>query len=747
VTIARPTRRHPILLVFLSLIAVAPWFAAMPRARAAVPIVVTTTADEIAQNGRCSLREAIISANTDTAVGGCEAGSGADTITFAAPSGVYAFSPHLAGNDDAAHLGDLDVTSPVTIRGRGPTRTIVDARGMDRVFDLHGNQQPPFPVSLTGLTVRNGIDPNGGGGSGINAQSVWLSLTDCAVSDNTSNSQEGTGLALSGSAPATVDRCRFVDNHSQRGGAIGAGSDLAITDSSFIGNTSGGGGALYVRGGTTTVSGSLFQGNISTNSGGAIWNTNMLVMTDSSLVDNHADNEGGAIVNAFHSGTLDNVTFQGNSAPNGGAIYNDRADLVVRRSRLEDNAAGRGGGVYASGFGDPLPTVEIDDSVFDGNTADVQGGGLFTFGTDTLSGDTFTGNEAGANGSPQAGDGDGDAIYSTFDFDDHAAVLSIANSTISGNGTQLLQGTGGGLHNANGNVAIRSSTFDGNAGDNQGGSGGSIYNDVSSDGSITVTDTILADPLSGGNCGGTRPTSLGHNLEFGDGIGNSPCLGNPADPTDQNADPALGPLQDNGGPTPTMALGAASAALGQGASCPADDQRGVPRAGPCDVGAYQRVVCFGMPVDVVGTAGPDTIRGGSSDDTILGLGGDDVISAGGGNDLVCAGSGSDSIDGGPGSDAIGGGTGNDTAVYSQADHVNADLATATATGAGMDNLQSVENVTGSPGDDTLLGNAGPNRLTGGGGDDHLDGRAGRDTCAGGPGHDTAAACEVVSGVP
>jgi Ca2+-binding RTX toxin-like protein len=403
--------------------------------------------------------------------------------------------------------------------------------------------------------------------------------------------------------------------------------------------------------------------------------------------------------------------------------------------------------VYASGFGDPLPTVEIDETVLDGNTAAEQGGGLFTFGTDTLSGDTFTGNEAGTFGSQQAGSGDGDAIYSLFDFDDNAAVLTISNSTISGNGSNLLQGTGGGLHNANGNAVIRSSTFDGNAGNSQGGSGGSMYNDVSSAGSVTVKNTILADPLSGGDCGGTRPTSLGHNVEFGDGVGNSPCLGSPADPTDQSADPALGSLQDNGGPTPTMALGVGSAALGQGTGCPAADQRGVPRGAGCDVGAYERVLCGGSPVDTVGTALADRIVGSTSADVILALGGDDTIDARSGNDRICAGPGDDSIAGGPGADAIDGGPGIDTVKFAGAPHVNADLAAGTATGEGSDTLSSIENVTGSPGDDRLLGNGGPNVLAGGAGDDRLDGRLGHDTCAGGPGHDTAAGCEVVSGVP
>jgi hypothetical protein len=62
-------------------------------------------------------------------------------------------------------------------------------------------------------------------------------------------------------------------------------------------------------------------------------------------------------------------------------------------------------------------------------------------------------------------------------------------------------------------------------------------------------------------------------------------------PGDQLADPQLGPLQDNGGPSPTMALPFGSPAINaaDGALAPPTDQRGVtrPRRGGFDVGAYE----------------------------------------------------------------------------------------------------------------------------------------------------------------
>jgi hypothetical protein len=84
------------------------------------------------------------------------------------------------------------------------------------------------------------------------------------------------------------------------------------------------------------------------------------------------------------------------------------------------------------------------------------------------------------------------------------------------------------------------------------------------------------------NCDGAV-TDRGHNLEF-------PASGCPG----KVANPRLGPLQDNGGPAPTIALGSGSAALDaipvNVSGCTNTDERGVrrPQGRACDIGAYER---------------------------------------------------------------------------------------------------------------------------------------------------------------
>jgi hypothetical protein len=103
-----------------------------------------------------------------------------------------------------------------------------------------------------------------------------------------------------------------------------------------------------------------------------------------------------------------------------------------------------------------------------------------------------------------------------------------------------------------------------------------------------VTGSIIAASAPGPNCAGAAPhESAGYNLD----TGVSCAFAKPTDLT--AADPQLGPLAANGGPTPTRAPAGGSPAIDHGGTratgCPATDQRGVSRPqGPaCDIGAVE----------------------------------------------------------------------------------------------------------------------------------------------------------------
>jgi len=77
-------------------------------------ITVNSTDDSLAVDGNCTLREAIIAANTDAAVDACPAGSGADVVVV--PAGTYTLTL-IGADEDAAATGDLDVTADLEIDG------------------------------------------------------------------------------------------------------------------------------------------------------------------------------------------------------------------------------------------------------------------------------------------------------------------------------------------------------------------------------------------------------------------------------------------------------------------------------------------------------------------------------------------------------------------------------------------------------------------------------------------------------
>jgi len=80
---------------------------ALPVVRADT-IGVTTTNDAVPGDGECSLREAIIAANTDNITDACPAGSGADVITLT--TGTYVLTRTGTGED--ACLSLIHISEP-----------------------------------------------------------------------------------------------------------------------------------------------------------------------------------------------------------------------------------------------------------------------------------------------------------------------------------------------------------------------------------------------------------------------------------------------------------------------------------------------------------------------------------------------------------------------------------------------------------------------------------------------------------
>ena len=130
-----------------------PCFAAATAAASAATITVDTKSDAFDGN-KCSLRDAIESANQNAKSGKCAKGSGTDTIVI--PAGNYKLS--ITGTDEDANIdGDLDITSPMTLEGAGSGKTTIDGNGEEleerAIHVVDGDK-----VTVRDLTIRRGYD-------------------------------------------------------------------------------------------------------------------------------------------------------------------------------------------------------------------------------------------------------------------------------------------------------------------------------------------------------------------------------------------------------------------------------------------------------------------------------------------------------------------------------------------------------------------------------------------------------------
>ena len=175
--------------------------------------------------GTCTLRAAIMRANKRT---------GQHVIRVAA--GTYTLT-RAGREEDDAEPGDLDVRRDTTIAGAGAGVTIIDAAGIDRVFDLSGKRN----ITLKDLTIRGGDAESAeffgrvGGGirvGRINDGNGNVKLVRVVVENNFSNGSGG-GVFMIGTRSLRIERSAIVDN-------------TAFGENSF-------GSAVEIQGGTLTI--------------------------------------------------------------------------------------------------------------------------------------------------------------------------------------------------------------------------------------------------------------------------------------------------------------------------------------------------------------------------------------------------------------------------------------------------------------------------------------------------------------
>jgi Ca2+-binding RTX toxin-like protein len=574
--------------------------------------------------------------------GGLYVAGGSVTLTSVTLSGNHA----TGGNGGNGGIGGVGFSGNGGTGGTGSGGGLYVAAGTVTLTNdtLSGNHASGGNGGSGGPYSRNGGTGGAGSGGGLYVAGGSVTLTNDTLSGNhaaggnhgtggtggyggNGGAGSGGGLCVTGGR-VTLTNDTLSGNHAAGGtggsggtGGAGSGGGLSVaagtvtlTNGTLSGNDASGGkglpgsnggaglgGGLYVAGDSVTLTSVTLSGNHA--AGGTAGSGTFI---GSRTNGTGGAGLGGGLYVAGGSVTLTNDTLSGNDAAGGNGYYGIALNIGGT------GGAGSGGGLYVA-----AGTVTLTNNTLSGNDAAGGTGGPGNYGRTGGTGG------AGLGGGLSVAGGSVTLINDTLS-DNHASGGNGGNggnARTSGPGGTGGAGLGGGLYVAGGSVTLTNATLSGNhaaggIGGNGGlhhpggtggaGSGGGL--DVAA-GTVTLTNTLIAlntvtagTGASGGSAGSASGpdvagsvASSDHNL-IGDGTGSNLRNGVNGDRVGTSANPInplLGPLQNNGGPTQTLALLPGSPAIAAGDSAasglPSTDQRGAPRlvGQEVDIGAYE----------------------------------------------------------------------------------------------------------------------------------------------------------------
>jgi hypothetical protein len=331
------------------------------EARAAT-VQVTSNAATIANDGVCTLREAIRAVNnlqaSGSASGECVAGSGSNDLILLMPSAqTYTVTNSLV------------VNRSVSIAGSGPTQSIISSN-QQRIFDVQETTAGAPIVNLTRLAIQNsrsdsntvyGVYFNG------NSESAALHLTDVKISNCTNGVRAMGGSATDSSVQAW---------------------DLVIQNSRADG--------FYCQGCTASLERAIITGSVGSgvrnrSLSSEDWPNSHVNLNRSSISDNGSTSASGGGLRIEGGGhamvQVVDSTIWNNRGSSGGGIYSQGGRIDLWSTTISSNTAVRGGGIYidAEPSGSPFPGENnILNTTIAKNTASTRGGGLYVAGRQAM---------------------------------------------------------------------------------------------------------------------------------------------------------------------------------------------------------------------------------------------------------------------------------------------------------------------------------------------------------------------------
>jgi CSLREA domain-containing protein len=525
----------------------------------------TIVVDSATDDGTgCTLREAIIAANTDTAFGDCAAGAGNDVIDLSAISGTITL------------LSDLPlITETIQLNGPGAANLTIDGGGSFNALEGSGTGTG---IGLDGLTISNVISDGlyttdsltvtnsivTGGGCG-----VYTSDGGAVISNSTVTGLGCDGVAAFGPQGTTIAGSTVLGfdygvisfgelqvTNSVITGSNGNGVDsfthVTVLSSTITGDNNG----AYSATGDVTVAystiTSITDDGVDADSGNASVSYSQIrgdeagIDTDTGNVElNHSVITGTQIgVDAIGLIQVTASTVSG-----GRGIYSESGNVTISDSQI------------SGGVTDGVVVHQGDASITDSRIIGNQDGIKTDTGQVTVSDSTVAGNGTGiaATGSATVlsstvSGGSGHGISSSL------SRINLEFSTVSGGqngvnaplditiGSSTISGSGqNGVQSSTGEITITHSTIINNGG----------FGVVNSTGTTRLVNSIVAQNAQNGSTRDLNTALMHPNSRYnfvGNGDGSSLVDGSDGNLVGSSGallDPQLGSLQDNGGPTHT----------------------------------------------------------------------------------------------------------------------------------------------------------------------------------------------------
>lgn len=428
----------------------------------------------ITVDGTCTLPDAVAAANTDSAVNGCPAGTGPDTINFSGVSMVNLTS-------------EVVINSELIIDGGG--LVVVDGGNSTRLFNVDSGN-----VTFANITLQNGNALNNGGAIfGANPTTV-ITVSFASVLSNTASF--GGGISTLGEI-VILDSILESNTSINNGGALNLGDDsnAFITRTTIENNSALSHGAISSSGNLTIVDSTVFSNSATTSVGGISSSGNLFIENTAVKFNVSSVSTGG--VSASGISTIQDTIVMSNSAKTGGGISNS-GEMTIHNSVISGNKADtNGGGISVlEGF-----TVTVSRSTVSGNIAGEDGGGLNNRGLATIQNSSIHSNSAGESGGgvwnqfgeiriKQGAIYGNIAVMQGGGIGNLQATIGITNTTISGNNGGE---TGGGISITSGQVVFDNITVFGNSAD----VGGGLHTIFPEFDSVLVNNSLFADNING----------------------------------------------------------------------------------------------------------------------------------------------------------------------------------------------------------------------------------------------------------